>query len=138
MCQAPISYSDIEDACNNELKDHPGVQFCSVFGSFASGKSQENSDIDVAIAGNRKLSCSEKMSIISRLSGRLNRPIDIVDLQSVSGTILHQAVTKGRHVFIKDTRLYAGIIKRMLYNQADMMPNYNMILRKRREEFLYG
>ena len=72
------------------------------------------------------------------MSNKFKKQVDLVDLQSVSGTILHQALTKGNLVFVKDKNLYAEIIKKMLFNQADMMPNYNMILKKRREEFLDG
>ena len=133
-----LTYENIKSICDEELKKNSNILFCSVFGSYAENKQNEKSDIDIAVLAKRKLSSVEKLNISLKLSDKFKKQVDLVDLQSVSGTILHQALTKGNLVFVKDKNLYAEIIKRMLYNQADMMPNYNMILKKRREEFLYG
>ena len=38
----------------------------------------------------------------------------------------------------KRPALYARLMLRMWYNQADMMPNYRMMLRKRVEAFTHG
>ncbi|MCK5852245.1 nucleotidyltransferase domain-containing protein [bacterium] len=133
-----LSYEDIKNICNEELKSYSDILFCSVFGSYAVNKQKETSDIDIAVSGKQKLSAEQKYKITQKLSDKLKKQVDLIDLQAVSGSILHQALTKGMPVFIKSKELYAEIIKRMLYNQADMMPNYNMILKKRRERFLNG
>ena len=52
--------------------------------------------------------------------------------------ILKQALSKGVLVQNLDKALYARLIIRMLYNQADMMPYHYRILRERRERFLNG
>jgi len=133
-----LSYEKIKTICNEELKKNSNILFCSVFGSYAENKQKEKSDIDIAISGNKKLSADEKFDFCLILSNKLKKQVDLIDLQAVSGVILHQILTKGKPVFVKDKNLYAEIIKKMLFNQADMMPNYNMILKKRREEFLDG
>ena len=133
-----LSYENIKKVCSEELDSFSDILFCSVFGSYAVNKQKKRSDIDIAVFGNRKLSAEQKYNITQKLSDKLEKQVDLIDLQAVSGVILHQVLTKGKYVFIKNKELYAEIIKRMLYNQADMMPNYNMILKKRKERFLNG
>ncbi len=133
-----LSYEKIKKICNEELKKKPNILFCSVFGSYAENKQKEKSDVDIAVAGNQKLSADEKFDFCLNLSDKFKKNVDLIDLKAVSGVILHQALTKGKPVLVKDKKLYAELIKKMLFNQADMMPNYNMILKKRREEFLDG
>ncbi len=132
-----LSFVNIKSICDDELKKNSNILFCSVFGSYSENKQNDNSDVDIAVFEKQKLSGSEKLNISLNLSDKFNKKVDLVDLHSVSGTILHQALVNGKLVFVKDKILYAEIIKKMLFNQADMMPNYNMILKNRREEFLY-
>jgi len=133
-----LLYEDIKNVCNEELDSFSNILFCSVFGSYAVDKQKATSDIDIAVFGKQKLSADQKYKITQKLSDKLKKQVDLIDLQAVSGVILHQILTKGLLVFVKDKEYYAEMIKRMLYNQADMMPNYNMILKKRRERLLNG
>ncbi len=131
-----LSYEKIKKICCEELGNSPNILFGSIYGSYAGNRQREGSDIDIAVSGKQKLSAEQKYEIIQKLSDKLKKQVDLIDLQAVSGVVLHQALTKGKPFFIKSKELYAEIIKRMLYNQADMMPNYNMILKKRRERFI--
>jgi hypothetical protein len=76
------------------------------------------------------------MNITEALAVKLKRAIDIVDLKETTGTLLHQILTKGQLVYCTDRILYAELIKKMLYNQADMMPYHNRILKERREQWI--
>ena len=133
-----LAFDDIKKVCEEELMNSSDILFCSVFGSYAKSKQRADSDIDLAIAGRQKLTFEEKFNISQKLSDRLKKQIDLVDLQAVAGVILQQALSKGKIIFVKDRNLYAELIKKMLYNQADMMPYYNRILKERRERFLNG
>jgi hypothetical protein len=55
-----------------------------------------------------------------------------------TGPILKQALSKGIIVRSNDKPSYARLISRRLFAEADMMPNYNRILRERRERFVNG
>jgi hypothetical protein len=57
---------------------------------------------------------------------------------AVSGPILRQALSKGSVIINKAPRLLAGLIKKMWYDEADMMPNYKRIVRQRVEAFARG
>jgi len=82
------------------------------------------------------LTADQKQALIEELVSMLGRPADLVDLQESSGTLLHQILTKGELIFCNDYALYARIINKMLFNQADMMPYHNRILKERRERWI--
>jgi|WetSurMetagenome_2_1015567.scaffolds.fasta_scaffold935367_2 uncharacterized protein len=120
------------------LSRFPHVQLCIVFGSAASGKMSNESDLDIAIAAAQPLDGKTLLELIEAFSTAADREIDLIDLMSVSGPILKQALSKGTVVQNRDKTLYARLISRMLFNQADMMPYYERTLRERRERFFHG
>ena len=120
------------------LFESPQIQIGIVFGSAGSNRQRPSSDVDVAVAAMRPLDSSARMDLIDDLALRLNCPVDLVDLMSVSGVILHQALAKGQIVLNRNPMLYAQLILKMWYDQADLMPNYNMILNRRLESFIHG
>ena len=120
------------------LEGFPEIIFGNVFGSYASGKPTVNSDVDLSVAAYNKLSFTMLQELRQRLNDCLDRDIDLVDLNAVSGLILKEALTTGKVIINKDPELYSALMKKMLYNQADMMPYYNRILKERREEFING
>ena len=120
------------------LARHPHVSLAILFGSHANGRAQPSSDLDLAVASDHQLDATEKMALIDDLAVRFGCPIDLVDLAAVSGPILQQALCKGHILLNKRPALLARLMLKMWYNQADVMPNYNMILRKRVEAFAHG
>jgi predicted nucleotidyltransferase len=129
---------NIPDVIERILSKFPDIQLCILYGSAATDRLTATSDIDLGIAAHHALNSVEKMTIIESLAIDLGRPVDIVDLQKAVGPILQQILCRGRRVVSKDRLLYANLIKKMLYNQADMMPYYRRILRERRERFIHG
>ncbi len=120
------------------LSDYPEVKLCIVFGSAASGRASERSDLDIAVAAAQALTPDMCLQLTEACQAATNRPTDLVDLMAVSGPILKQVLSKGRVVQNHDKNLYARLISRMLFDQADMMPYYDRILRERRKRFLHG
>lgn len=136
MVKAPLH--DIKNKILSVINQYPMLELCFIFGSFAKGRITKDSDIDIAVASEKKIDYELIAEIETKLDAILHCDIDLIDLQAVSGMILKKAISKGIPVMIKDKQLYADIIKRMLYNQADMMPYYTRILKQRREKFLHG
>lgn len=120
------------------LKDYPAIKLCVLFGSAAKGRMRDDSDVDVGVAAEGALSGSEKLAVMGDLALVTGRSVDVVDLQRAGGYVLQQALTTGMILLKTDRGVYAGVLKRMLFNQSDMMPLYSMILEKRRERFLHG
>ena len=120
------------------LQQHQEIQLCIVFGSTAADRASADSDLDIAVAGEQPLTDDKFLELAAQFSAAANREIDLVDLMAAVGPILKQALTTGMIVQNRRKSLYAQLISRMLFNQADMMPYYNRILRERRKRFLNG
>jgi len=116
------------------LTRFPEIKIVTLFGSAASGRLKPNSDIDIAVAAQEKLSFDQKFDIMIALTNTLIREIDLIDLQAVAGPILEEALCTG--IVIKKTDLFAKLIQKMWYNQADMMPLTRMIIKKRCQRFV--
>jgi uncharacterized protein len=126
------------DSLREVLNRFQNIKLCIVFGSVAAGKSSSGSDLDIAVAGERPLSGEEFLELIVAFSEATNREIDLVDLTTATGLILKQALSTGVVVQNLDKNLYARLISRMLFNEADMMPYFHRTLRERRKRFLNG
>jgi predicted nucleotidyltransferase len=116
--------------------NHPDILLCILFGSLAHGRETYDSDLDIAVSGKNPLQAPEKQVLIEELAVEFGRPVDLIDLQTTSGTLLHQILTTGELIFCHDHHLYAEIIKKMLFNQSDFMPYHDRILKERRERWI--
>lgn len=110
---------------NRVLEDFPEVRFCTLFGSAGQGRLTARSDMDVAVAGEQKLSVETRVRLAGALFAALGRQ---VDLQDVAGLILEQTLCRSKVVKNADHSLYAQLLKRLWYNQADMMPYVKRVL----------
>jgi len=128
----------IRDTIRSVLARFPQVRLCILFGAAASGRSTQHSDVDVAVAAAEPLSLDARLELQQAISTAVQREVDLIDLAAETGPILKQALSKGILIQNLDKPLYAGLISRMLFSEADMMPYYNRILNQRRERFLHG
>lgn len=115
------------------LQDFPEVLFCSIYGSMAGERWRKDSDLDVAIAGDRPMPTEKLAELSLKLSDACHREVDLIDLQANSGVILQQVLCEGKIILKKSVELYAALIRKMWYNQADEMPNVRMIWEQRRK-----
>lgn len=120
------------------LQKHEDVSVAIVYGSAAEDRQNPKSDFDLAVAGAQPLDSESKMELIEELALITGRPVDLVDLQTTNGTLLKQVLTKGKILYCSNTTLYANIMKRMLFNEADFMPYYFRTLKEQRERWIDG
>jgi len=114
------------------------VKLCIVFGSVASGKASNKSDLDIAIAEEQPMQEGRFLELAGAFAEAMNRDVDIIDLNTSTGPILKHALSKGTVILNRDKNLYATLISRMLFNESDMMPYYHRTLEERRKRFLNG
>ncbi|MCP5207423.1 MAG: nucleotidyltransferase domain-containing protein [Hahellaceae bacterium] len=90
--------------------DIPGVKVIVLFGSFANGSFNNDSDIDLAVLASKKLDNLERWKIAQNLAQSLNRDVDLVDLCNVSTVLRMQIVTAGVQIYGSkaDFDLYAA------------------------------
>lgn len=131
-------FPEIAVRAKEALHAEPGLRLVILYGSAATGKMRADSDVDIALLFDRPLDAEQKMMLISRLESVLHREVDLIDLFALSGTILKQILRKGRVLIQKKSGALAELTRRMIYNQADMMPYVSRTLMERQRRFLYG
>jgi predicted nucleotidyltransferase len=130
--------SEIIARINEVLSAEPGLELAILHGSAATGKMRADSDVDIALLFSCPLNAEKKMTLTSRLESELLRDVDLVDLSALNGTILKQVLCKGRVLIQTKPGVLAGLIRKMIYNQADMMPYVSRTLIERQRRFLHG
>lgn len=121
-----------------EFEKFPEVEIVILFGSVLKDQLTRKSDIDIAFAQKTRVSHEKKTQIYIALERTLKRDIDLIDLHTVNGHILKNILCKGNVLVKKSVSLQAFFLKKMWYNQADMMPKTRMILEKQVNGFLNG
>ena len=113
------------------LTHFSGVTLAVLFGSVAAGRQRADSDLDIAVAADHPLTVVEKIAITQALAEKTGRPIDLIDLATVTEPLLGQIVQHGRWLLGSDT-LFGNLISRHLVEQADFMPIRSRVLTERR------
>lgn len=130
--------AQIVEAAKDVLLKEPGLRLAILHGSAAAGKMRDGSDVDLALLFDQPLDAAHKMMLGSRLEAALRRDVDLVDLYSLGGTILKQALKKGVVLIQNQEGARAELLTRMIYNQADMMPYVTRTLVERQRRFVHG
>ena len=128
----------IEEQVRAIVEQHPEIQLAVLFGSAVRGRLRPDSDLDVGVAAQIPLSAIQRLTLMDELALTSGRPVDLIDLTSASPPLLRQILTQGSVVVKKDPGLYAALLRKLWYDQADLMPGYRSILRRRRKRFAHG
>ena len=112
------------------LAPHPEIQLAFVFGSAARDALRPDSDVDVAVLAASRLSPEARLELMAELSLAVKREVDLVDLSTAWGLILRQVLTTGTLALKRSDTAHAMLLKRMLFDQADMEPLRQRIIEK--------
>lgn len=129
---------EIDARAKEVLRVVPGLRLAILHGSVATGKMRPDSDVDIALLFDDPLNAKQKMMLISQLQSELQRDVDLIDLFALSGTILKQVLRKGRVLIQTKQGARAELIRKMIYNQTDMMPYVFRTLVERQRRFIHG
>ncbi len=144
-------------AIGEVLVSYPEIVFAVLYGTAAKGALNARSDVDIAVAADmlptdtergssletprgqgNTLSPEYKVNLLLALEKRVGRSVDLLDLRTVYGVILTEVLTKGTIIINKKPEVYAGLMKKMLFYNADMLPNYRMMLQARAKKIARG
>jgi len=75
-----LTMDDIVNTCDLVLSDYP-VDFCYLFGSYAKGTAEENSDVDLFISSNVK--GLKYYGMVDKLKENLNKNVDVLGMEQV-------------------------------------------------------
>lgn len=125
----------IDDGIRAIIANRSDIRLAMVFGSVASGRAGRDSDLDLAVYTGRPIASGDKLKLVQRLSEKIGRPVDLIDLTTVGEPLLGQIVQHGR-ILYGDKADYAELATRHLLNQADFVPYQNRLLAERRRKWI--
>ena len=128
----PEGSATVQAAIEQVLARHPSIVVAILFGSPATDRSRNDSDLDLAVASATPLDPQIRIQLIEELAAALGRPVDLIDLTQNHGPLLQQILTKGRLIICTDRTRYADLLLRVVYEETDVMPYYRRILAERR------
>ena len=111
------------------------IDLAIVFGSVAKNQAGAESDLDIAINTQTKLSIKDKIEIISAFAEATGRPIDLVDLRDVGEPLLGQILQHGQMVIGSATQK-AALLSKHLIDAADFSAYQTRILAERRNAWI--
>jgi len=109
-----------------------GAEGIWLFGSYADGTYNENSDIDIAVLFKNKVSPIDLFNMKENLELLLKKDIDLIDLAEVNDVFAYEIVTKGKN--IKKTKLADDYEYRIWLRYLDLQDDRKEIIK----EFLNG
>lgn len=120
-------------ALRDVLAGHASVGLAILYGSAARGTARPGSDLDLAVMGVRPLTPGQTLALLADLGQASGRPVDLVDLRTAHGTLLHEILRTGTRVLERDSALYPALLSRHLLDEADFRPLRERILAERRQ-----
>ncbi len=136
---SPMTRQNIEKKLLTVLNDIPQIRLAILYGSVARDTHRRDSDVDLAVAGDSRVSLSEEdlIDMSLRCSRSVGMEVQVRDIGRSDGLFLKQVLTTGRILLSRDSTIYGELIVRMLDFATDMLPNIRMIHR-RNEEYFYA
>ncbi|MEE9447166.1 MAG: nucleotidyltransferase domain-containing protein, partial [Arenicellales bacterium] len=117
------------------LANFPELEFAMLFGSLASGKANDRSDLDLAVMAGKPLDAEAKIKLIGALANKTGRSIDLIDFRAVGQPLLNEIIKNGK-IIIKNETIYANLMVKNIFDNEDFLPYRNRILEERREAWI--
>ena len=114
----------------------PYVQAAVVYGSFAGDGVRPDSDLDLAVLAKKTLTAKQHVELIGAVAMVFGRPVDLIDLRTVRGPVLREALCKGTVVYRRYPMALGGVIRDMLVYEADEAPVFNRAVERALERCL--
>lgn len=119
---------DFEKEIIETFQRHPEVIAVYLFGSYASGRQLEGSDLDVAVLLATPVKGKElhdlEMTYFRELSERIPKNLDIVILNRAGEILTHEILTKGKLVYERDRDKRVEFEARRIVDYLDFLPYF--------------
>lgn len=95
---------DIKDKIIEILNSNLNCDAIVIFGSFARGTQNKESDVDIAIKLSREITKQELYDISNKLADELKRDIDLVNLDTIENDgFKYEILINGEVIYCKDS-----------------------------------
>lgn len=117
----------------NILIGETGCTDIVIFGSFALGTQNAESDIDIAIRTEQEISKKQIFEISNKLSDMLKRDIDLVDLKQIQDGFRYEILINGTTIYTKDEINFEYYKLDMYREYLELNESRQDIIRKMKE-----
>jgi len=115
------------------LAAEPDVRFATVFGSVAAGTAGFDSDVDVAVMLERRMSAGRRMALTEAVAEVAGRPVDLVDLRDAGVAVMRAALDEGRVLLCRDRRDLDYLRSKVVTDAEDFLPGLERLYAERRK-----
>lgn len=115
------------------LAAEPDVRFATVFGSVAAGTAGFDSDVDVAVMLERRMTTERRMALIEAVAEVAGRPVDLVDLRDAGVAVMRAALDEGRVLLCRDRRDLDYLRSKAVTDAEDFLPGLERLYAERRK-----
>lgn len=115
------------------LEKHPEIHTAYIFGSVAKGTAKPESDLDIAVQGDKPLTAEQHIALVGDLALATDRAIDLIDVKTAGEPLLGE-ILQGQRL-LGGNAAHAELIKRHLFDSADFLPYVERMLAERRAQW---
>lgn len=121
----------------NWLKNAEEIELAILFGSYAKGTENSQSDVDLGIrlVSCEAMSAKEKMNYFFDLEKLLKTNVDLIDLKTVGQPLLSEIIKHGKLLKGNKTQ-YAELAIKNINTTQDFMPAIDSMMATRRMRWL--
>lgn len=118
------------------LEREADLRVAIVFGSVASGEAGFDSDVDVAVMMERRMSAERRLALLQLIEAATGRPVDLVDLRDAGVAVMRAALNEGRVLVCRDPRDLDMLRSKMVTDAEDFLPGLERLLAERRRKWI--
>lgn len=130
-------FVEIKNKLIDYFSQKPEIDTVILFGSFAKGTFNDNSDIDIAIHSTRKLNYKDLSSLQTDIALLCKREVDLADLEKAEGVFLYQIMTTGKRIKFSYTVFTRYLIKALCFKD-DFLPTIEYSRKQKIRSFVNG
>lgn len=128
---------EIQQKIKDYFSQKTEIDTVLLFGSFAKGTFNSQSDIDIAIHSDSELDYEKLAQIQTELSLLCHREIDLADISKAEGIFLYQIMTTGIKIKIKPV-IFVNYLSKALAFKEDFLPIIEHSRKTKIMEFING
>lgn len=131
----------IAETAVKSLQQVDSIEFAILFGSFAEGKENEMSDIDIGISSSKDLSLMELGLLTARLEVVFKRNVDLVilnDLYRRNPLLAYEIVSRGKVIFCRNEERLVELKTNSILSFMDTAPLRDAVNRRLKERLRSG
>jgi len=98
-----INLNSIVNQLNNFTSSYDNIIALYLFGSAATGKIRQSSDIDIAVMSTSDIDSFKRVQMETELSNLLNRDVDLVVFHQADVLLQHQILKYGNLIYENDS-----------------------------------